>query len=421
MAIIFVVAIIAGSLLNFLSQLLPRDVMKKNLANSIADIKGNAETVLPAEASMVYNKYSDSGLLLRAIYDDDDEHNQLEQSVLVPYALNSEGEISPPGALIDYLSGEKLSPTYYARYWHGWRVVLRPLLLFFDYNEIRIILFCVELLLIIAVAAEMTKRKLSWHYYLVFLAMIASLSPLGIFVTIHFAPVFCIAMIAIIVILRWHDTFVKKNLYPYVFVIIGICTSYFDVLSYPLVTWGIPAVFLLILERESNFKDISIKRLIIPGLSWIIAYAGFWAAKWVFGGLLIGQNLLKVALSTLEYRTSSVVSDAELSFWDVILKNISVYRNHAYYFIAAVIILILVVELIRRGRPNKLTLSRTIPFIIIAAAPFVWYFGTKNHSYIHSWMTFRILSITAFSLTAMLTGFIDTEKVPKKRKKKEKQ
>ena len=51
-----------------------------------------------------------------------------------------------------------------------------------------------------------------------------------------------------------------KNKYGYFFLIIGMMTSFFDLLTYPVATFGIPIILFFILENKSlkeGIKDIS--------------------------------------------------------------------------------------------------------------------------------------------------------------------
>ena len=45
---------------------------------------------------------------------------------------------------------------------------------------------------------------------------------------------------------------------------------------------------------------------------------------------------------------------------------------------------------------------RALPVAAVALYPFVWYLAVQNHSNIHYWMTYKLLSVTAFSLCAYL-------------------
>ena len=71
--------------------------------------------------------------------------------------------------------------------------------------------------------------------------------------------------------------------YPEFFLIVGILTSYFDFLTYPVVTLGIPLCCYFLLESDRLWNNI--KRLTGFSVSWAIGYAGMCAAKWVIADL----------------------------------------------------------------------------------------------------------------------------------------
>ena len=65
----------------------------------------------------------------------------------------------------------------------------------------------------------------------------------------QFSSVLYIFLIAMIVMLLFHEKL--KNKYGYFFLIIGMMTSFFDLLTYPVATFGIPIILFFILENKS--------------------------------------------------------------------------------------------------------------------------------------------------------------------------
>ena len=211
--IVFIVLIAIFILALVLSSVFPRDWIQKNTEESAAILLklGNPAKVLntlfdnDTDTLMVNNAYSmdpnnvlESAMLGRRNYLQKKEQTVYEE-------LNVETEIEPKE---NYIIQEQLIHTVnnditecyeYARYWHGYVILLRPLLIFFDFNEIRAIMISVLALLAMALLMVLYK-KVSFKYCLgVILALLASEYFLMGF-TLQGLMMFIICMISSIVI-----------------------------------------------------------------------------------------------------------------------------------------------------------------------------------------------------------------------------
>lgn len=63
---------------------------------------------------------------------------------------------------------------------------------------------------------------------------------------------------------------------------IEAATSFFDFLTFPIVSLGIPLVIVIDELADRKFVD-KIRSVIILSISWGMGYAEFWALKWVLG------------------------------------------------------------------------------------------------------------------------------------------
>ena len=78
---------------------------------------------------------------------------------------------------------------------------------------------------------------------------------------------------------------------------IGIVVSYFDFLTYPLVTLGVPLCLLLILQADKITYLQKIKNIISLSIAWVIGYLGMWAMKWMIGSIATHKNILWMLLN----------------------------------------------------------------------------------------------------------------------------
>lgn len=86
------------------------------------------------------------------------------------------------------------------------------------------------------------------------------------------------------------------------FMLNGICVAFFDLLTYPLVAFGVPLILALLLDGFTTVKE-GIKKLATYSFGWIIGYAGMWGGKWLAGSVLTGKDLFSDAIAQIGLRT----------------------------------------------------------------------------------------------------------------------
>lgn len=138
-----------------------------------------------------------------------------------------------------------------------------------------------------------------------------------------------------------------------------------------------------------------IKEVIACSVAWGMGYVGLWAGKWVLATVALGDNILEDAKNAFIIRSSSSEYENTFNYMQVIMKNVDMLIKKTY-FIIFIAILCYFIWLAYKHRQSIHILS-FIPFGLVCLFPFGWYFVTKNHSFGHYWMTYRILGIVVFS------------------------
>ena len=214
-----------------------------------------------------------------------------------------------------------------------------------------------------------------------------------------------------------HDRLHEKGQYPEFFLIVGILTSYFDFLTYPIVTLGIPLCCYFLLESDRLWDNI--KKLIGFCVSWGIGYAGMWAAKWVIADLTLHTGTIKDAIWSIIGRTEAIGGRPRMNggFY-VIGLNLQEYP--AYMGVAAGILAVAAVGLLLMvilKREWKEQYAQLLPIVIVAAIPFAWIIAVQHHSALHARFTFRILSVAAAAVITFIVLIVKQAKNAKKIKK----
>lgn len=125
----------------------------------------------------------------------------------------------------------------YGRYWHGYLVFLKPLLLFFDYREIRNIISMIQLVLFSLILVKFTsENKKLYCVPLVLLWLFWN--PIATMMSLQFNSLISLTFLEILFL------FYLRNKDDYIvlltFMIFGAITSYIDLFTFPVVTIGIP-------------------------------------------------------------------------------------------------------------------------------------------------------------------------------------
>ena len=389
---IMLVTILLGWLLMIITYLIPNNRVQKNIDNSITcfEGQGNWPVLLDDYSSTTLDNYTDA-IILNELYYKNENESAIKKSLRVYGNYNGN---NPVQSLITNIKGEnKEKKVAYERYWHGNLVIAKILMIFFDYRAIRILnVFAISILIfLICKWMEIRERE---KFIIPFILSVLLINPFVISLSFQFSAVFYIMLISILIILKYKNIFDKKNLYPYYFLIIGMATSFFDLLTYPLVTLGTLLIFYIMLDnkRQKNKKNwINIvKKIIFYSLIWGIGYGVMWSSKWVISSLIFHENLIKDALNQILVRTDIATN---FTRFDAVEKNIKVFNRPAYYLLFTTIFIYYIIKFIRRKKLQIESIKAIIPYGIVSIMPICWYFILSNHSYIHYWFTYRSLII----------------------------
>lgn len=296
-----------------------------------------------------------------------------------------------------YASGDESVMGGYPRYWHGNLVILKPLFYFLDYSAVKVLELFFELVMFVIIVKLMIENNLK-DYIIPFLFSIFLIHPEVIGINLQYWILFNIMLISVAVLLKFKEKLFKNNRLLYYFLIVGMSTNFLDILTFPLVTFGVPMIFCILLDDDSSLKE-NLLKIISFGLIWIVGYAGMWVSKWIISSVLLNADVIGDALRKIFIRTSTV----EYTRVDAILENLLVYKKKSYLIIFALIGVYYIRKLIPVIKNiSRLDLNRVIPFMIMAILPFGWFFILSNHSYIHAFFTYRILLIFFFAIFCSL-------------------
>ena len=294
----------------------------------------------------------------------------------------------------------------YDYYWHGYVVLLRPLLMFFDYGQIRVLNDILQFIIVLILFLQIYHKKGIIYAFLVPTTYFLLMS-LAMPFSLQYSWVFYIATLATIVLTksRWMGSCsgIKLNWF---FMIIGMNTCFFDLLTYPLFTWGFPLLWLLLYKEEGRKVIEYIKTVVCTGLWWVLGYGGMWFLKWCIGSLLLGRNIFQKALYEVGFRLGA--KDAEnvglLDRFEVLYINWKHYEYIIYFLIIAVWLVAIVWWMLQKG----ICRNTKIPaYALVGFSSIVWYLVLANHTSVHHFFTYRIYTIAILATLLLLLSGID--------------
>lgn len=307
---------------------------------------------------------------------------------------------------------EQEANTSYTRYCHGTAGLIRVLHLFTDIHGIRRIGMLCLILLILRTLRDLIIRG-HWDFGICLLASLLWVQVWNLRLSVEYLPSFLICFGLCPAFLRWEkrgDFFL--NLLA---VISGTLTAFFDFLTTETVTILLPLILVIaIRSRECRLGSPQkvMKMLLSCGICWVLAYLGTFVVKWAAVSLVTGENHFLAAMESVDQRVSGVVREGDFNrapgMLMAIAANLTVlfegtsrieYRQVLVYLMAIAIMIAVVYRLYRvqqKLRPGTF-------FILMLGALVLLRFGfLANHSYLHSFFTYRALVSTILAVLSAL-------------------
>jgi hypothetical protein len=286
----------------------------------------------------------------------------------------------------------------YPRYWHGYLIIVRPLLCVMRYTHIKYISMILCFALLCAaygkVSALLDKR--------IAMAMVIALSMgniVAVPLLLQYMSMYYITVIGILLycVLYEHK---KMNTPGLFFMILGSVTNFFDFLTTPLMSLGMVLVVAFALhsleDRYTMKKGIGF--IIGNSVTWVLGYGLTWFAKWCISSVILKRDVIADGLAQVLYRTEG--SDAvPVNRIGAVMLNLTSMFPKGAVFIIGILGVIWLIWFFRQHETGK-RIVEVIPVLLCAAYPVIWYFVLANHSELHYYFTFRSLEVSVFAVLA---------------------
>lgn len=360
-------------------------------------------------------------------------------SILLGVAWNM-GNGTPTVSAIDtkYYDGEETGENYglylsvtegaspntnYTRYWHGSAAFVRLLHLFTDVNGVKTIGFAAVLVLL-AVTVAMLVLKKHTDIAIMMCVSLFAVQIWNVSLSMEYQPAIIVALIISILCIAME----ARAPVTLVFVFSGAAVCFFDFLTTETLSLLLPLMLVICIrakeKRLGTFKEGSLLSLKC-GVAWFLAYAFTFIAKWTLATIVTGRNVFSEAIFSAYERLGSTLEGVDTlpeNIFSSVISNIGVmfgaesrldYVKTFLPFILITALLFSVWYLFRRedGEKNAAKL-----LLILGAIVILRFLIVNNHSYIHSFFTYRALAPMIFACLAALwfnLGFVKKKRVKK--------
>ncbi len=398
--LIYFIVLFSGTTLLIGVYLLPTGEMKKNVARSseIYNYEGIYPQIINGYKASQLDNYSDAYMFASAIHPG--SGNAVKDAMTVKRFEYV--DMMMHMSLTNYANDADLEryEINYPRYWHGYLVLLKPLLLFFDIGDIRMFNMILQLLINFMIVKVLLDKK-EKKYALAFLMVIILINPITVSLSIHYSSVFYIAMIATLFLL------IRQINNPWIlFFVMGMITSYFDQFTYPFITLGIPLITILFISDQSrdNWRQQT-RMFFFLSVMWGIGYLGMWGGKAVLGSILSDENIIRDLLNRSQQYTTASFDGNDRNFINTLWRNIKVLLKWPYLLAFGGTMLYFIIDIYKRSRQLEVKLiwhfASMIPYLLVMLIPFIDMF-ISGHSYHHYYFTYRVFAVTLFSGYCML-------------------
>ena len=288
----------------------------------------------------------------------------------------------------------------YSRYWHGYLILLKPLLCLFTYGQIRTINAVLQTILLILALYLMWKKNVK-GMMIPFIVIWSVLIPMDTGALLQYSDIYYIYTFGSIVLLINFERLKTTNIVYYVFLGLGIATGYFDFLTYPIVALSIPLGIYLFLNHSSSIKEELVQMLVLSAF-WGMGYLGMWACKWILVSIFTDVKIMDIVFRSIGKWTSNVSDLGEsVTFFSTVIRLFSVVIvNPAFQvFILYTIVTGSLSIIFKKCKKRDF-----VVYGVLALYPFLWFAVVKSHSYSHYWFTHKDLIAFCFALMLMFSS-----------------
>jgi len=407
---------IFGSLLKICAYCIPNRLVIDNFVTSVSQMKAQGEYPVIVTDEFYYelnrfDNYSDMIILNEAITQ---ESFPILEAVYGDYVsvLSEDETHSATDNLVGIVDGEIQSYWSYARQWSASVAIIRILLVFWNYNQIRVLSHSIMIILLLYVVARLYQEvdmKTAMSYGV---AMVLTGADVSAYST-NLCMAFYIMNIGALLALKMN----KDDDRHKVCLLVAGLTALFDMFSVPFVTVGI-VVLMRCIDYKNNNRVIkkNIIRLMFDSIMWLMGYLGVWITKWLAASIILRKNFFLEAFNESMYQSQQyevewgpstfigyIGTAIKYTLYNVIPINLIKTSNKQGFILGVVLILMLsllsfCIIKMNKNKEYRMRIISVLPCnLLMVLFPCLCCIVMRTHAYVHYWMWIRIWFVSIFA------------------------
>ena len=396
--LVFCATVFMAFAMLILAAYLPQDPIDENVRTSAYILKNEGNYLTSADGSdgTIFDNFTEAFIMMTSKATSKESLSYTLRNPIYQYEDSIEGV----GHLWDYVNDPNPVPAwYYARYWMGFRIIIRPLLTVMHYGQIRQCIAFAFFLLFAVLIADIA-RRLDIKTAAAFAVSIIFVKPNVICNSMQFSSCFFIAFLAMLLVPCLTH---KKQFDGLFFMEVGMLTMYFDFYTTPALTFGMPMVYLYLLRAKENSANSAGSVMKNAGI-WMAGYGLMWIAKLLLAQLLTTEETLKNGARSLFHNTARKVDD----YWGMLLDvynkiKLTVIADEAWCNVFSVGILVLIILILwriwKRTASFRIVWER-VPLLLIAIMPLLWFVIAARPLVNHYYFQYRSIAVFFWAVGA---------------------
>lgn len=297
------------------------------------------------------------------------------------------------------------------RYWHGYQVILRPLTVIFQVQELRYLGMMVFHLLFF-LSAWMIGKKTDLKTAVMYVLAMTSGYIVVAAACFQYMTTYFVLFASLSAMLYRYDKEKPARWLLYFFAV-GMVENFFDYLTFPIVTLAVPLILLLWLRVRDEQADFcsNFGFMFRGSVSWGLGYALTWVAKWIITTVVLGVRYFWRTMDVIQYRLEGT-EEEPLDRIGTIRRNLKAWMNVqdngviSWSKVVLLILIITVILIIWKKLKDLKTIGAYVPILFVAGYPYIWYLVMSNHSQIHYWYTYRAQIATLFGILVFIGSIL---------------
>jgi hypothetical protein len=183
---------------------------------------------------------------------------------------------------------------------------------------------------------------------------------------------------------------------------VGSLTVFFDLITVPTITLGLPLVVWVAMHRDEDWRR-GLWHLVQLGLWWLAGYILTWMAKWGIATLVTGENVFADA-----YGQSVYWSEGGNSYIGQAISTNLEMLHWKWVVVALLALLAMAV-----WKPRAEGWKEAVRYLLLALIPFGYYVVMAHPAMHHAWYNYRALVVAVAAVLMAAAAMVDWEKIVK--------